>query len=737
MIRTLPLLLTVAVWLFLAVLAVEGEEPQKRDGRPNIVFVFSDDHAVQAMGAYGSNRNQTPQLDRLAREGVVFDRAFCANSICGPSRACILTGKHSHLNGYRRNGDRFDGSQMTFPKLLQASGYRTALFGKWHLQSDPTGFDQWEILPDQGSYYNPDFLLPGGAKKRVPGYCTDLITDRSLEWLEQQRDSAAPFLLCVWHKAPHRNWSPPARHLGRYPAGSVPEPPTLRDDWAGRSRLLAENEMTIARHFHWGHDMKFHGESLFPEHFLPGLGNGEYQRMDGEQKKAWDAHYEQENAALIDRMKAGQMTDDEILAWKYQRYMHDYLGTLQALDDGVGRLLDWLDAAGMAENTLVVYSSDQGFYLGEHGWYDKRWIFEESLRMPLIVRWPAVVPAGTRSRALVQNTDFAPTLLEAAGVPLPAGIQGISCLPLLEDPLRIPDDWRDAVYYQYHENDSSHAVPVHDGIRTQRYKLVRFSRTGEWNLFDLDRDPRELQSVHEVADYGEILAGMQIRYRDLRKSLKMNPAVIPTTRGDEGWWKKQQQQVAQQVRERPPRVLFIGDSITQGWRDAGREIFENVYAGLPTLNMGFSGDRTEHVLWRLQNTPWAAAQPQVAVVLVGTNNTGHLQQDPEEIAAGVASVVGEIRTRSPDTKILLLGLFPRGVSPWDPLRLNNLAVNDRIRLLHDGERVFYRDLSRHFLLPDGSLDGNLFPDGLHPGPAGYQVWNRELQSILPQWLADP
>lgn len=717
----------------------EGTTPQAATAarRPNIIFVFSDDHAIDAIGAYGSTRNQTPQLDRLAREGMIFDRAFCGNSICGPSRATVLTGLHSHLNGYRRNGDRFDGQQTTFPQLLQQAGYRTALFGKWHLQSDPTGFDQWEILPDQGSYYNPDFLLPGGQRKRMAGYCTDLITDRALQWLDERRADQAPFLLCVWHKAPHRNWSPPPRHFGRYPLGSIAEPATLRDDWSGRSKTLPENEMTIDRHFYAGHDLKLKGDPGYPRHFLPGLKNGEYERMDAVQRADWDAHYEAENAALLEKLADGTMKEEEILAWKYQRYMHDYLGTVQGLDDNVGRVLDWLEQTGLAGETIVVYSSDQGFYLGEHGWYDKRWMFEESLRMPLIVRWPGVTRAGSRSQALVQNIDFAPTLLEAAGVPVPAPIQGQSLVPLLRQPEQVPEGWRDAIHYQYHENDSTHAVPVHDGIRTDRYKLVRFPRTREWNLFDLQKDPQELHSLHADPEYAAVFASLKQRHRELGQALQYNPAVIPTTRGDEPWWKAQQREVLQQARDRPPRVIFLGDSITQGWRDGGREIFENVYAGLPTLNMGFSGDRTEHALWRLQQMDWSQHQPETAVIMIGTNNTGQWQQDPQETAAGVERIVQQLRQDSPRTRILLFGLFPRGETSQDPLRLINRAVNERICRLDDGKQVFYRELWDPFLLPDGAIRRDLMPDALHLSPSGYQVWNLAIQEFLQTSPASP
>ena len=353
--------------------------------RPNIVFIFSDDHATQAIGAYGSQINRTPNIDRIAREGAVFYNSFCANSICGPSRACILTGKHSHLNGFLRNGNRFDSSQLTFPPLLQDAGYQTAIVGKWHLGTDPVGFDYWEILPGQGSYYNPDFIQMDGSRKRFNGYCTDIITDKAIAWLKG-RDKDKPFVLMCQHKAPHRNWSPAERHFDMFP-DDVPEPPTLMDDYAGRTSLLQENEMSIRDHFHWGHDMKFKGDNEFPERFR-NLGNGEYRRMSPEQKQAWDAHYEPENQAFLKKMRAGELSEDQIVQWKYQRYIKDYLKCIAAVDDGVGRILRYLDDTGLDRNTIVIYSSDQGFYLGEHGWYDKRWMFEESLRMPFVIRWP-------------------------------------------------------------------------------------------------------------------------------------------------------------------------------------------------------------------------------------------------------------------------------------------------------------------------------------------------------------
>lgn len=698
--------------------------------QPNILFIFSDDHALQAMGAYGSTINQTPHLDRLAREGMVFHHSFCANSICGPSRASVLTGKHSHINGFRRNEDRFDGSQWTFPKALQQAGYQTALIGKWHLVTQPTGFDHWEILPGQGNYYNPDFIQMDGSRKRYAGYVTDLVTDRAIEWLEQDRDPSKPFILMAQHKAPHRDWSPHPRHFGRYPHGSVPEPDTLFDDYSGRSALLREQEMTIARHFYWGHDMKFPGENKFPDHFLSGLGMGEYARMDAEQKATWDAHYTPENEAFIQKMEAGELSDEEVTRWKFQRYMHDYLGSVQAVDDSVGRLLEYLDRTGLSENTIVIYSSDQGFYLGEHGWYDKRWMFEESLRMPFLIRWPGKVKPGTQSHALIQNIDYAPTFLEAAGAPIPPEVQGRSLLPVLLNEGRAPSDWRDAIYYAYYENAAVHEVPVHDGVRTDRYKAFFLPRTGEWQLFDLQKDPQEMQSLHRDPVYAPILTALQRRTFDLRKFYGVNAAVIPATRGDEAWWRDRDREKREQARAGEHELVFIGDSIIQGWEGAGREVWDEFYGNRQALNLGFSGDRTEHVIWRLNYNQLGQSRPKVAVVMIGTNNTGHRMQEPEQVAAGVQRILELLAEKTPETRVLLLGIFPRGATPWDSGRINNLGINQRIRLLADGDRVRYLDLSSTFLDEEGNISREIMPDHLHLSTAGYRLWAEAMEPVL-------
>ncbi len=697
--------------------------------RPNIVFIFSDDHALQAISAYGSKINHTPHIDRLADEGAIFLNSFCANSLCGPSRACIQTGKHSHLNGFMRNGNRFDSSQTTFPQLLQKAGYQTAIIGKWHLGTDPVGYDYWEVLPGQGNYYNPDFIEMNGKRKHYPGYVTDVITERSLDWLDH-RDPNKPFLLMCQHKAPHRNWAPAPRYFDRFEGREFPLPATFNDDYSGRTRLLKENEMTIAHYMFWGHDMKFHGPNLFPKFFLNGMGNGEYRRMTPEQKAVWDAWYEPRNQAFIRRMKAGELSPEEVQKWKYQRYLNDYLKCVQSVDDSVGTILDYLDRHGLTKNTIVIYSSDQGFYLGEHGWFDKRWIFEESLKMPFLIRWPGVVPPHTRSTAMIQNIDYAPTFLDVAGVPVPPEMQGRSLVPVLRNKCRAPADWRDAVYYAYYENAAWHNVPVHDGVRTKRYTLAFFPRTREWQLFDLEKDPHEMRSVHDDPAYAKVFKALQKRYYDLREFYHVNTAIIPTTRADEKWWKERDRQKQAEVKQGDAELVFIGDSITHSWENRGKEVWRKYYGDRHALNLGFSGDRTEHVIWRLTHGEFSGIHPKVAVVMIGTNNTGHLLQDPEEVAAGVRRILDIIQQRSPRTKILLLGVFPRGHDPLDLKRLNNIAINQFIRRFADGQRVFYQDIGHVFLAEDGTLPKEIMPDYLHPNAKGYELWAEAIEPTL-------
>ncbi|MEX0324286.1 MAG: sulfatase [Puniceicoccaceae bacterium] len=485
--------------------------------RPNIVFLFSDDHALKAISAYGgplADIAPTPNIDRLANEGAVFENSFVSNSICGPSRASILTGKHSHKNGFMTNvSGPFDGSQWTSAKALRKAGYTTAVIGKWHLKSNPTGFDYWEVFPGQGSYYNPEFLQMDGKRSKVIGYATDIVTDKTIEWLDS-RDKSKPFFLMCQHKAPHRTFAPALRHLDAFNDVNLPEPDNLFDDYSTRSVTLPTNEMEIDRHFHWAYDLKLRKDE-HPGVDLPGWnkhGTPEYNRMTPEQRKVWDAHFGPLNKEFLATFKAGGMSHKDIVRWRYQRYIKNYLGTVKSVDENVGRVLDYLDENGLAGNTIVIYSSDQGFYLGEHGWFDKRWMFEESFKMPFLIRWPGVVNPGSRPQELIQNIDYAPTFAEIAGIRIPEDIQGHSLVPVLKNEAK---DWRKSVYYAYYE-EGEHAVPRHFGVRTHRHKLIYFPDTDEWNMFDLHKDPTEMINVYDNPEYLKIRSALTTEYLRLR-----------------------------------------------------------------------------------------------------------------------------------------------------------------------------------------------------------------------------
>jgi len=485
--------------------------------RPNILFLFSDDHSLQSIGAYKTRlqsfineHNLTPNLNRLAAGGAVFERSYCCNSLCGPSRAAILTGLHSHANGFLDNRSTFDGNQWTMPKALKAAGYQTAMIGKWHLVSEPTGFDHWDILPGQGSYYNPDFITPGGRVHRE-GYCTDLIGDAAINWL-RARDASKPFLLMCQHKAPHRPWMPPERYLRLLEDVTIPEPDTLFDDYEGRATPASEQEMEIGRHMTMASDLKVRPALVGAEDL-----RGEFGRMTDAQKTAWDAAYVPRNA-VFERLAP---TGRALTRWKYQAYMKEYLRCVKALDDNIGRVLDELTRQGLDDNTVVVYASDQGFYNGEHGWFDKRWMYEESLSMPLIVRWPGVVNPGSRPQAMVQNIDYAPTLVEIAGGTAPSTVHGRSIVPLLRG--RTPDDWRTSIYYHYYEYPADHRVQAHVGVRTSDYKLIYYYPVDEWELFDMAKDPQELRSVYSDPAYAKVVATMKVELDRLRQQYGERP----------------------------------------------------------------------------------------------------------------------------------------------------------------------------------------------------------------------
>jgi len=478
--------------------------------------MLSDDHAVQAISACGSKVNCTTNIDRIAAQGAVFDQSFCCNSICTPSRAAILTGKHSYQNGVLTLRDALADDQVTFAGLLREAGYQTAIAGKWHLHSDPKDFDFWQALPGQGCYHNPDYLTPNG-KIRIEGYSEDITTDTILDWLQSQRDPSKPFLACCQFKAPHRPWMPPERHYHTFDDVKFPEPTSLFDDYANRCHLLKENKMQINRHMNFNADLKVHDAGRHAGR-LPMVdpektrSEWEYHRMTPEQRAAWNQAYDRRGEEL----RSMDLDDAAFTRWAWKAYLNDYLGCIQAIDDNVGRLLDYLDEAGLAENTIVVYCSDQGFYLGEHGWYDKRWIFEESMRMPLIIRWPGKIDPGTRYSQLAQNIDYAPTFLEACGVQTEEPMHGTSLLRVIEDGQDIHDD----LYYHYYEN-KGHGVPAHDGLRNQRYKLVHFYTAKEFNLFDLEKDPGEMRSLHQDSEYANILADMTSRYYQARQRFEV------------------------------------------------------------------------------------------------------------------------------------------------------------------------------------------------------------------------
>lgn len=498
--------------------------------RPNILFILSDDHAVKAISALnraGQEFNHTPNLDRIAEEGCTFENSFCCNSICTPSRASILTGKHSLQNGVLTLNDALSDDQITFAGLLKQAGYNTALVGKWHLHNNPKSedFDFWEVLPGQGCYYNPDYITPEGVVRRE-GYVSDLTTDSILNWLDKDRDMDKPFMACIQFKAPHRPWMPPPRHYHLFEGDNFPEPTTYHDDYSNRCEVLKKNKMMISRNMSWNTDLKVHEPGPNSER-LPIRGEQyseyEWDRMTPEQLEEWHKAYCYRN----DYVKNRELSDEEFESFAYQAYLTDYLRCIATIDDNVGRVLEYLDNKGLSENTIVIYCSDQGFYLGEHGWYDKRWIFEESMRMPLMIRWPGRIKPGTQHEQLVQNIDYAPTLLEACGLEIPSNMHGTSLLRVIDEDKTIHEE----LYYHYYQH-GGHGVPAHDGVRTERYKLIHFYTEREFNLIDLENDPLELVSLHDNSDYAEILSDMKARYWQARETYE-----IPDEYGPEGSFK--------------------------------------------------------------------------------------------------------------------------------------------------------------------------------------------------------
>lgn len=515
------------LFLFICVVAVftfsctsQKEKEQAENTRPNILFIMSDDHAYQAISAYGHGLNKTPNIDRLAKEGAIFTRATVTNSICAPSRAVILTGKHSFINGKVDNVQPFDWDQDNFAKMLQKVGYQTAMVGKIHLDGLPQGFDHSMVLPGQGHYYNPDFIV-NGEKKRFEGYVTDITTEYALKWLKEEREQDKPFLLIYNQKAPHRNWQPAPKYLTLYDDTTFTPPATYFDDatnYAGRGTAAKTQEMEIDGHARWGHDFKFQIDPQGNETDLV----RQLERFNEEQLAQWNAAYEPKNQAFkeahqpegeLDFKNAG-LKEKEVALWKYNRYIKDYLRTIKSVDDGVGEVLDYLEENGLADNTIVVYTSDQGFYLGEHGWFDKRFMYEQSFRTPLLIRYPKEIKAGTVIDQLVQNLDFAPTFLDYAGVEIPSDMQGESFRQLVNGS---SEQWRDAVYYTYYEYPSVHMVKRHYGVATDRYKLMHFYYDiDEWEMYDLEKDPDEMNNIYDDPAYANIRAELHEKLNQLR-----------------------------------------------------------------------------------------------------------------------------------------------------------------------------------------------------------------------------
>ena len=485
--------------------------------RPNIIFIMTDDHTTQAMSCYGGNLIETPNMDRIADEGMRFDNCYATNALSGPSRACILTGKFSHKNGFTDNASTFDGSQLTFPKVMRENGYATGVVGKWHLISKPQGFDHWSILlgqNEQGNYYKPVFY-ENGTVVNEDGYVTDVITDKAIEFIDDVHDEK-PFMLMLHHKAPHRNWMPAPRHLGIFNDTVFPEPETLFDDYEGRGEAARSQDMNIENTLDDEWDLKL----LTREEILAGDNrlHDVYIRMPEEVQHKWDSVY----APRIAEYRSGKLQGDELVRWKYQQYMRDYLATAMSVDESIGRVMEYLEEIGELDNTVIVYTSDQGFFLGEHGWFDKRFMYEECLRMPFVIRYPKMIKAGSTSKAICMNVDFGPTFLDLAGIEVPSEMQGRSFRKVLEKKGRIPAGWREAAYYHYYEYPAEHSVKRHYGIRTSDCKLIHFyNDIDQWEMYDMKADPQEMRNVYDDPAYAgkraqmhRILEQVQQEYED-------------------------------------------------------------------------------------------------------------------------------------------------------------------------------------------------------------------------------
>ena len=525
------LVISILILFFASCKNPKGETQKRSIEKPNIIFIMADDHAYQAISAYSDKLLKTPNIDRIANEGLLFTNACVTNSICAPSRATILTGKHTHINGKIDNRMPFDTTQVTFPQLFQNAGYATAMYGKLHFGNNPKGVDDFMILPGQGSYINPKFITKKGDTT-ITGYVTDIITDFTIDWLDKKRDKEKPFMMMYLHKAPHRPWWPNPKKFKEFTQKTFPEPASLFDDYSNRGTAAKTGEMNLLHHMKYGHDSKIRPETIKEmtgvEPYVPpmnwggadGFTGGSYGRANDKQKALYDPVIDSINTWF--KANWPTMNDKQKMKWKYQRYMQDYLGCISSVDDNVGRVLDYLDESGLAENTIVIYTSDQGFYLGEHGWFDKRFIYDESFKTPLMIRWPNEIKPGTTNDEMVQNLDFAQTLLEAAQIEVPSDMQGESLIPLLKGDI---EKWkRDAVYYHYYEYPAVHMVKRHYGIVTKEYKLAHFYYdVDEWELYDRINDPQEMTNVYHDPAYAATVTKLKKKLKELRIKYKDSP----------------------------------------------------------------------------------------------------------------------------------------------------------------------------------------------------------------------
>ena len=511
--KQLPQLKTMALMALSSATLLQANGQSKEKKPLNIVYIMTDDHTAQMMSCYDKRYMHTPNLDRIAEHGVRFTSSYVANSLSGPSRACMITGKHSHANGFTDNTTCvFDASQPTFPKMLQRAGYQTAVFGKWHLESLPTGFDKWEIVPGQGDYYNPSFIEMNGDTINQKGYLTDLITDKSIDWIENQRDKDKPFCILIHHKAIHRNWLSKIEDLHLYEDRTFPVPRNFYDDYEGRPAAAAQ-EMSIDKDMDLIYDLKMDRDDLNSS--LKPTYLNMIKRMNPQERKAWHEFYDSIASDFYSRDLKGR----ELAEWKFQRYVRDYMKVVKSLDDNVGRVLDYLEKSGLIENTLVVYTSDQGFYIGEHGWFDKRFMYEESFHTPLIMRLPEGFDRRGDISEMVQNIDYAPTFLEIAGAPIPDDMQGMSLMPLLRGDKNVK--WRDALYYHFYEYPAEHSVKRHYGVSNGRYKLIHFyNDIDHWEFYDLLNDPYEMHNIYNVPAVKPLVEKMRHRLVELQKQYK-------------------------------------------------------------------------------------------------------------------------------------------------------------------------------------------------------------------------